>query len=206
MSNRQADQLRELAREKAVFQYTAALERGDFETITTLLAEAEGDALLEQMILEVNEVLTEEYAQSQTLPMTLAEDAEQVRQIVDECLTSAISVEEDDLVYLPPLTVSTVFAQMQEDSSLQPQLRREAATIQQAIRSSDVPLPSDLTQRNVRQLFRELGMAVETRLEKVFRQAAIFLSMGREQQMAQLAATRRQRRTKTPNPPTQGEE
>ncbi len=206
MSNRLSDQLRELAREKTVFQYNTALERGDFETVAALLAEAESDALLEQMILEVNEVLAEECVQSQALQMTLAEDAEQVRQIIGECLTSAIPMEEDDLVNLPPLTVSTVFAQMQEDSSLQPQIRKDAAVVQQTLRPHDVPLPSDLTQRNVRQLFRELGIAVEARLEKVFRQAAIFLSMGREQQMAQLAATRRQRRTKTPNPPTQGEE
>jgi LysM repeat protein len=44
-----------LMREKLLFRYGGALERGDFETVASVLAEAEHDPILEQMILELNE-------------------------------------------------------------------------------------------------------------------------------------------------------
>ncbi|MBL8154900.1 MAG: hypothetical protein JNM70_12015 [Anaerolineae bacterium] len=45
---------RQLAREKQLFRYLSALDRGDFETIAAILRDAEHDAALEQMIAEVN--------------------------------------------------------------------------------------------------------------------------------------------------------
>ncbi|MBC7812099.1 MAG: SH3 domain-containing protein, partial [Burkholderiales bacterium] len=59
MSNLRRDS-RQLAREKALFRYTSALERGDFETVAAVLHEAENDAVLERMILEVNATLASE--------------------------------------------------------------------------------------------------------------------------------------------------
>lgn len=46
---------RHLARERLLFRYSSALERGDFETISTILREAERDALLDRMIRELDE-------------------------------------------------------------------------------------------------------------------------------------------------------
>lgn len=45
---------RALAREKLLFRYSAALERGDFDTVARVLREAEDDSALEGMILEIN--------------------------------------------------------------------------------------------------------------------------------------------------------
>lgn len=42
-------------RERLVFRYVNALERGDLETVGVILEQAEQDAELERMILEVND-------------------------------------------------------------------------------------------------------------------------------------------------------
>jgi hypothetical protein len=45
-----------LARERALYQYSSALERGDFDAVAAVLHQAQTDEALERMILEVNEV------------------------------------------------------------------------------------------------------------------------------------------------------
>lgn len=50
----------QLAREKAAFAYSTALEIGDFERVTAVLQQAEHDPILEQMLLELNEAQQEE--------------------------------------------------------------------------------------------------------------------------------------------------
>jgi len=52
MSEKRMDNDGQLAREKALYQYANALERGDFEIIEKILAEATRDTCLEQMIIE----------------------------------------------------------------------------------------------------------------------------------------------------------
>lgn len=44
------------ARMQALYRYTCALEQGDADTLTSILAEAEQDQILERMLVEVNEV------------------------------------------------------------------------------------------------------------------------------------------------------
>lgn len=51
---------RNLAREKLLFRYTNALERGDFATVEAILQEAQHDAELERMIAEINAALSQE--------------------------------------------------------------------------------------------------------------------------------------------------
>lgn len=51
------------AREKAMFRYTSALDRGDFETVAEVLALAETDPILAQMIQEGDEVAAQEIEQ-----------------------------------------------------------------------------------------------------------------------------------------------
>lgn len=48
---------RQLAREKLLFRYTSALERGDFATVEAILNEARHDAELERMLYEINTAL-----------------------------------------------------------------------------------------------------------------------------------------------------
>ena len=54
MSKRQFRNSR-LDREKALFVYSSALERGDFDTVASILEQAEQDAPLAQMITELND-------------------------------------------------------------------------------------------------------------------------------------------------------
>lgn len=204
MSNRNTEEMSQLEREKKAFLYSSALERGDFETIALMLEEAQRDATLERMILEINEVLGRECDEALATESVLAEDSARIEQILRECVPSGLpgAAEEEEL---PPLTVHTVLAQMQEDSSLKVSVRQEAASLRQMLHQDDVPLPGDLSRRSVRHFFNELGVTTGELLQKMFRQAAIFLAMGREQDMAQLAATRRQRRAGAAGRKPQGE-
>jgi hypothetical protein len=56
MNGRNAERARQLAREKALYRYSSALDRGDFEGVSAVLKQAEQDAAMERMLLEVNEV------------------------------------------------------------------------------------------------------------------------------------------------------
>ncbi len=186
MSKKPSGYKQQLAREKALYRYISALERGDFDTVASVLHEAENDALLERMILEVNEVYCAEYDAA-----TQADDAALIRQLLREHLPSGIATNEE--VELPPLTVNDVMARLQVDAVLKGQVAQEAQTVMQQIRQADKPLPSNLNVRGVRDFFAKLGVSVSERFQKLFRETAIFLSMGREQGMARLAATRRQK-------------
>jgi hypothetical protein len=46
----------------------------------------------------------------------------------------------------------------------------------------------------LRQLFAQLGVSVSDRFQELFREAAIFLSISREQNMTRLSAARREPR------------
>ncbi|MBZ0289343.1 MAG: hypothetical protein K8I30_17110, partial [Anaerolineae bacterium] len=59
---------RQLAREKLLFRYSSALERGDFEVISAVLREAESDPVLERMLREMNDVYRAELAPPPALP------------------------------------------------------------------------------------------------------------------------------------------
>ena len=47
----------QIAREKTLYRYQSAVEQGNFAQVADMLAQAENDPVLEQMILELNEVL-----------------------------------------------------------------------------------------------------------------------------------------------------
>ncbi|MGH9799894.1 MAG: hypothetical protein ACRD82_05970, partial [Blastocatellia bacterium] len=52
----------------------------------------------------------------------------------------------------------------------------------------------------VHRLFEQIGLSLSASFRKLFRETAIFLSMGREQQAGLLAAARRQRRVSSNDP------
>lgn len=54
MTEQQITRFQRLAREKAIYCYTTALDNGDLDTIATVLQQAERDPELEQMILEIH--------------------------------------------------------------------------------------------------------------------------------------------------------
>ena len=67
---------KQLAREKAAFAYSTALDNGDFDTVAAMLAQAEEDPILEQMILELNEAYQDEMGvdMKQNESETMADD------------------------------------------------------------------------------------------------------------------------------------
>ena len=60
-----SERKRQIAREKLLFRYSNALERGDFDMIADVLETARRDPILERMILEVHEVYVAELQSSQ---------------------------------------------------------------------------------------------------------------------------------------------
>ncbi len=184
MERQELTQTRE--REKILYRYSCALERGDFDTIVAILKRAENDALLERMIVEWNAA----YALEQQIAID-AQDVALVRELLAKHLPSGILDESE--AELPRPTVSDVIARMSSDAALKKQLECEAQPAISQLQQSNTPLPRNLTQRGVREIFVTLGVSVSQSFEKFFRETAIFLSMGHEQGRARLAATRRQR-------------
>ena len=192
MSHKEIKPNKSTRRERVAFLYTMALEYGDLETVQSILDQAERDSVLERILLEVNDSLAHE--NDLVLPgEAMFADAARVQQIVRECLPSAEIDTEESESQLPALTIRHVLAQMQDDLTLKGQFRQEAAALERGLQVQDIVLPSDLSQRSVHKFFKDLGLSAGERLQRLFRQAAIFLAMGREQHISQLAAARRER-------------
>jgi len=191
MREEREEKHRRVERERLFFRYSLALGRGDFEIMTEVLRVAERDLLLERMILELHaeEMAAEEGAAEQGHAVT-------VRELLRTFVPSGFA-HEAELEDLPPLTVSDVIGRLQSDAELKAALAREEKAALQHLRQSDLPLPQDLSQRGVHRLFEQIGLSLSAGFRKLFRETAIFLSMGREQQSGLLAAARRQRRAQS---------
>lgn len=175
-----------LEREKTLYLYSTALESGDFDTVEFVLHRAEDDPILEQMILEMNSVYREEF------DTTADENArETVLRLLHEKLPSAWGGKPAE-TDIPPLTVGDVVARLQADAARRP-ADQEIVSLVQRLYGIVVPLPDNLSQRSVTALFDRFGLTASKRAQDLFRETAIFLSMGREQGMVRLAAARRQR-------------
>jgi RNA polymerase sigma factor (sigma-70 family) len=62
MNRQQAERARRLERERALYRYSSALERGDLGTVSRILEKAERDGALERLILQVNDAYLAEMA------------------------------------------------------------------------------------------------------------------------------------------------
>lgn len=176
-----------LAHEKALHRYMDAFERDDFDTMSQVLAQAEQDPELENLIWEVHAAYAAEEEVEQR-----EQDVEQVQQLLRRHLPSGwetpVNIEN-----MPPLTISDVAARMQADEAVRGSVKQELNTIVQQLRQSNTMLPENLGLRGVRDLFAQLGVQASKQLQKLFSETALFLRSGRQQGMAQMAATRRQR-------------
>lgn len=199
MNEQQPTHSESLMREKALYRYMDALERGNFEVMARILQQAERDPELEAMIWEVQTAyLIEQEAEQQENDILL------VRQLLQKHLPSGFVVTQD-VQDIPPLTVSDVVARMQADEVMKGSLKDELQGVVQQLRQSTVPLPSNLGVQGIRDLFVQLGVRASKRIHKLFSETALFLSAGRAQGLAQLAATRRQQE-KSRLPDTQQKE
>ncbi len=187
MAEQQTAKRNQLDRDKALYRYVRALDGGDLDMIAAVLRQAERDPALEQMILETHEAfLAGEDATGEQGA------AETVRELLRRCLPSGFADEAEEME-LPPLTVSDVVGRLQSDAALNALAAREEGRVIEQLRHSHAQLPEDLSKRGLRSFFEGLGLSLSERLQKLFRETAVLLSIGREQHAARLAATRRQR-------------
>lgn len=186
MSERSTDPQSDYVRERALYRYSAALERGDLDAVDAVLREAEGDAPLESAIIELNAL----YAEGDS-SLLQEHNVAVVRRILSKHLAAAREAEAS--VELPALTVGIVAARVREDVARQGRGDAEVLTVTQRLSGEQTPLPNDLSAPSVRRLFQQLGVEVSDRFRKLFRQRAIDLSMGRRDGAFRLAATRQQR-------------
>ena len=187
MDKQQPTREQRLMREKALLTYMDAFERGDFDTMSMVLQQAEQDPELSDLIWNVLAAYQAEEEEERR-----ESDVVLVRQLLRQLLPSGwetIPYVED----IPPLTVSDVIARMQVDEAVRGSVKQELNIVVQQLRQSTVPLPANLGLHGIRALFTQLGLRVSKQLQKVFSETALFLTAGREQGMAHLAATRRQR-------------
>ena len=176
---------RALNREQALLRYGLALERGDMETVATVLHAAEGDPILEQNILEMHDVYTAEYA-----AVAHEQGAVVIRELLHKHLRAAWAADEADSA---PLTVGDVAARLQADVAAKAAVDDETLNVSRRLSAMNEPLPDNLNQRSVRELFERLGLQASDRFRMAFHDTAIFLSMGRQHDVMRLAAARRQR-------------
>jgi hypothetical protein len=177
----------QLAREKALYVYLSAFERGDFDTMDEILQEAMYDAELEQMIMEAHEY----YLEEEQFSLQEAE-LERLRQLIWQHLPSAVK-DEGEAASIPPLTIEDVLARMQENPRIRGAIRQELQRLRQQLPAPMPALPDDLSLQGIRQCFEQMGLQPTLPFLKCFREQAILLAMQREQGLASLAAARRQK-------------
>jgi hypothetical protein len=187
MAEQQTNRQSRIDREKALYRYIRALDRGDLDMIAAVLEQAERDPALEQMILETHEAFLAE--ENSTAEQGAAET---VRELLRRCLPSGFAKEAEEME-LAPLTVSDVIGRLQSDAAINALVAREEERVIEQLRQSHAQLPEDLSKRGLRRFFEGLGLSLSEGLQKLFRETAVLLSIGREQHAARLAATRRQR-------------
>lgn len=186
------------AREKAVYLYFRALERGHNEVMARILKQAENDAQLEAMIWEGHQLelaerdLSEQTEASKTLVGAL-----------EEAFPGKVLQSPEPVFQAPPpLTLADVAARLQTEESAQGTLISAPAdrnALSQLSQMREQGLPPRLTPRHLKKLFAQLGLQTTQRFQEQFKEAAVFLSMGRGHS-AHLAATRsaRSRQKKEP--------
>lgn len=186
MDNHQSARRESRLREKALYRYMDAFERGDFEIMARILQQAERDPELEEMIWEVQAAYLAELEDERQ-----ENDIALVWQLLQKHLPSGL-VAFEGIEEIPPLTVSDVAARMQVDVVVEGTLNQELHGVVQQLRQSTIPLPNNLGLEGIRTLFARLGVRASKRMQKLFSETALYLSAGRAQGIAQLAATRRQ--------------
>jgi hypothetical protein len=188
-----------LEREKTLLRYCAALETGDLVTVASILEAAESDPVLDTQLQEIHAVYG---AEEETTDR--AQNEAVVRELLRRHLPSGVAVDEE--TEIPALRVSDVLARMQSDGALRGDLSREAASSLQRLREADELLPETMSTGAVRQLFERLGVGLSERFQRLFRETALYLAMGRHQSSAYLAAARRQREGRASQDDSRGED
>lgn len=188
------EKINQTAREKNLFLYASALERGDLKTTQSMLERAQSDAKLEAMIRQMHELEIAEESASEHETIAV-----QVRDLLAQHLPSARILSAHDVLEseddLPPVTVADVASRLQSDAASGLVQRRvlglASSALWQRLQNLREPLPEQFNARSLAQFFEKLGVQCNEKFQDAFGDTAQLLQMGRQQNRAQLAATRR---------------
>jgi hypothetical protein len=163
--------------ERSMDRYVKALDSGNLDEIAAVLQIAEGDAELDRIIGEIN------WAYADELGLSLSSlESDQILFLLQEHFPSAFGESSDETL---PITVSEVAAHLAANRLIPPTDQENSLKLLRI----HTPLPSWLSLPEIRILSQQFGFNVSERFLKIFRDAAIQMSIGRGQ--AQMAATRR---------------
>lgn len=166
----------------SVERYILALDAADFETVAAILTEATADPALAQLLAEVDEAL---YAEASLA--TRQEQKVVVRTLLLQHLPSAFPEHETG-----PLTIGGVAAWLEAEHAAGRQLLLTGdRSANDALLGNRAALPGRPNQRLSRQVAEATGVQASRHYWERFRQAAVELSMARDQGSIQLAAARR---------------
>ena len=170
--------------ERSIDRYIRALDSGDLEEIGTVLQIAEEANELDQIIEEINWAYAEEMGLS-----SMSLESAQIRTLLQEHFPSAFGQPSEN----HPITVSEVAAHLVANRLVPPSDQESSLKFLNVHHA----LPDWLSLPEIRKLIQKFGYKVSERFLKVFRDAAIQMSMGRGE--AQMAATRRKTSRRYPH-------
>lgn len=184
-----------LDRERALYRYSDALLRGDFDTVTAVLTIAETDTVLAQMLLELDQAYEEENART----AVFEQDKATVGSLLQQHLTASEPAEVEDIL---PVTVGEVVSRLHADRSV------PAADLlaSQILKNSPITVPLSPTTRAMKELAASLGVALSERFWRAFRDAALLLGLRTSQEVSYAAARKQhtQRSAPAKSPPRGG--
>ena len=183
-------------REKAIYRYVTALDKGDLDSAAEILELALYDLELARIIEKIDLAYQEEEGITD-----IATDAEIVRDLIQQHLHSAsesmdndpekLAADSSNKSAVSPLTVGDVAKRLLQTKSL----RESEYELAQRLINNSVLIPSPPSLKVIKQLFKEdLQQNVSSRFLDRFRQAAIKLGMGRSYNDIQLAAARQHKK------------
>lgn len=180
-----------LDRERALYRYSDALLRGDFDTVTAVLTMAESDTVLAQMILELDQAYEEENART----AVFEQDKATVSSLLQQHLTGSEPAEVEDI---PPVTVGEVVSRLHADRSV------PAADLlaSQILKNSPIAVPLSPTTRSMKELAASLGVSLSERFWGAFRNAALLLGLRTSQEVSYAAARKQRTQRSAPSKST----
>lgn len=168
-------------RERALYQYSSALFRGDFETVTAVLTAAESDSVLAQMILELDQAHEDESAKE----AQFEQDKATVNVLLQQHLTTSEFVDAEDI---PAVTVGEVVSRLHADRAIP----KADLTASQQLQNSSIQVPLSPSVHSIKKLAASITLPLSERFWQAFRDAAILLGLRTSQQVS-YAAARKQR-------------
>jgi hypothetical protein len=162
--------------------YLDALDAGDLETVARLWERAAADPELERILGELTDGLALEEGPDPHWKV----DVGRIKDLLRQYLPSA----RGPAAPQGPLTVADIAARLQADSTLGGRLSAADQASNARLLGNSTPIPGELGLAHFEKWQQTLGISASAQYWRAFRQAAVLLSMGRCQQVGELAAAR----------------